>query len=414
MSSQDESLRRRLQRLKARAEQRTSPQAAKKRRTPRGLPPGQEIETGAGPAYMIEQRYEPEHQHGRQPLSRLLGFAPSLAAEVAGSAALSETPLDSLAFLDTETTGLAGGAGTLVFLVGIGRFDGQAFVLQQYFLRDLQEESAMLIALSEAISSANGFVTFNGRSFDIPLLEMRYVMALRRRWALSKWPHLDLLYPARRLWRRELPDCRLGTIERRVLQIERTESDVPGEQIPGMYLDYLQTGDATDIERILYHNTIDVLSLVGLASQILRRYQEVDPGSLSGSEALAVARWHASAGRSRRAQAAYDAAMRLADDQKIQVDALRLMGAHAKRDRDFEVALQAWKSWHALAPEDPRPCIELAKFYEWRSADLDEAQSWAQRGLMALSHWPEDWRRDERWKQLEHRLRRLKRKLNGA
>lgn len=414
MSTRDESLRRRLQRLKGRAEQRRSPLRSGEPRPARGLPRGVEVETGTGTAFFIEQRFELEHRHGRHPIARLLEFEPALAAEVAGHPDLSQTPLDRLAFLDTETTGLAGGAGTLVFLVGIGRFEERAFVLQQYFLRDPQEESAMLTALSETISRTSGFVTFNGRSFDIPLLEMRYVMALRRRWALTTWPHLDLLHPSRRLWRRVLPDCRLGTIEQRVLQITRSDDDVPGEQIPGMYLDYLRTGDATDIERILYHNTVDVLSLVGLTSQILRRYQEADPAQLSGAEALAVARWHASAGRPGRARAAYDAATRQADDLEIQIDALRLMGVQAKREREFELARRAWEAWHALAPDDPRPCIEMAKFYEWQAKEIEPAQDWAQRALVALSHWPEDWRRDERWNKIEHRLRRLTRKAKRA
>lgn len=412
MSSQEESLHRRLRRLKERAQQRKSPLRRKARGSPRKLPPGTEIKTESGKAFVVERRYALDHQLGRHPLSRLLQFQPSLAAEVAGSSELAKTTFDRLAFLDTETTGLAGGAGTLVFLVGIGRFEDQAFVLQQYFLRDPQEESAMLTALSGVLSALKGFVTFNGRSFDVPLLETRYVMALRRRWPLTSWPHLDLLHPSRRLWQRELPDCRLGTIEQRVLQIERSEADVPGEQIPGMYLDYLRTGDATDIERILYHNAIDVLSMVGLTSQILERYQEADPDQLSGGEALAVGRWHSSAGRSRRALEAYDSASRQAGDRETQIDALRHLGTDAKRDQDFELARRAWEAWHALAQDDPRPCIELAKFYEWRAKEITEAQSWAQQALLALTHWPEDWRRARRWEQVEHRLRRLERKAS--
>lgn len=413
MSSDNESLRRRLQRLKSRASQRESPLRPQAARPARALPPGREVETELGAAYIIEQRFGIDHRHGQERLSRLLGFDGRLAAEVAGSDKLAEANLGRLAFVDTETTGLAGGAGTLVFLVGLGRFEDDAFVLQQYFLRDPQEESAMLTALSEPVASASGFVTFNGRAFDIPLLEMRYVMALRRRWSLTSFPHLDLLFPSRRLWRRELPDCRLGTIEKHVLQVRRSESDVPGEQIPGMYLDYLRTGDAGGIERILYHNTVDVLSLVGLAALVLNRYQEADPDRLSGGEALAVARWHSSAGRSQRARAAFRAATRRSDDRQLKADALRLQGAQAKREKDYTAAVPVWEAWHSLADDDPRPCVELAKYYEWHARDLEQAQEWAQRALVTLSHWPDNWRREAEWERVEHRLRRLKRKLES-
>jgi uncharacterized protein YprB with RNaseH-like and TPR domain len=265
MMTDSDALRRRLGRLGG--GKKPKPQSAK---PAQGLPPGEDLPTEFGQAFRLEQAYELDHQHGKTSLDELLNFSPQLAAEVARDPGLESVDLEGLLFLDTETTGLAGGAGTLVFLVGIGAFIQGQFRLRQYFLREPAEEQAMLHALSDDLEAAAGFVTFNGRAFDLPLVEMRYQMGLRRRWALTRSPHLDLLFPSRRLWRNHLPDCTLGTIERQVLGVERGEQDVPGALIPGLYLDYLRSGDASEMNRVLYHNAVDVLSLVGLTARLLR------------------------------------------------------------------------------------------------------------------------------------------------
>ena len=381
------------------------------------LPEGDVVQTDRGEAYRVERTFDLDYEHGPHPLSALFRFQdqPGLAADVGRAPDLADTRLSELAFLDTETTGLVGGAGTLVFLVGVGRFIEDQFVLRQYFLRDPGEEPAMLEALREDLRAASGFVTFNGRSFDLPLLEMRYVMGLRDRWKLTSWPHLDLLHPARRLWRRELPNCRLSTLERRVLGVQRTEDDVPGAEIPGLYLDYLRTGESGPLQRVVYHNEVDVLSLVGLTTQVLGRHRPSDPGSLSGGEALAVARWHDVAGRTEPAEAAYQAALDGdASGDDVRIEALRRFATQLKRQERYEEAIQAWQEWHQLAEDDPRPCIELAKHYEWKARDLEQALEWAKRALVCLSHWPAGWRREERWEEIEHRLARLKRKLSES
>lgn len=410
-------LRRRLRRLgRHRTRQSTAVEVPPEKQTSGGveLPDGGVVETARGEAYRVERRFELDYEHGPQPLSALFHFQdqPGLAAEVARAPDLADTPLSHLAFLDTETTGLVGGAGTLVFLVGVGRFIEDRFVLRQYFLRDPGEEAAMLEALREDLQAASGFVTFNGRSFDLPLLEMRYVMGLRDRWKLTSWPHLDLLHPARRLWRRELPNCRLSTLERQVLGVRRSEEDVPGAEIPGLYLDYLRTGETGPLQRVVYHNEVDVLSLVGLTTQVLGRHGPSDPGSLSSAEALAIARWHDLAGRTAPAEAAYQAALEGdASGHDVRIEALRRFATQLKRQERYEEAVQAWQEWHQMAEDDPRPCIELAKYYEWKARDLEQALNWAKRALVCLSHWPAGWRREERWEEVEHRVARLKRKL---
>jgi len=377
------------------------------------VPLGDEVLVASGSAYRIESRYPIDYAHGPDRLAEILGFDPGLAAEVAGRAELASVPLDGLTFLDTETTGLAGGAGTLVFLVGVGRFDESGFRLRQYFLRNPAEEAAMLEALEEDLGATAGFVTFNGQAFDLPLLETRYLLGLRRRRSLSGLPHLDLLHPARRLWRRLLPDCSLATLEHHMLGVVRSEADVPGELIPGIYLDYLRTGETQGVSRVVYHNAVDVLSMVGLATQVLRRHQQRDLDLLTGPEALAVARWHQRAGRLDPAEMAFQTALTSGGESTLHAEALRRYTGQLRRQARWAEAVSGWVGWHALEPANPEPCLELAKYFEWRAHDLGEARRWAEAALVALTHWEPGWRRDEVWAAVENRLRRLTAKIGA-
>ena len=394
-------LRRRLQRLGRR---RT---AARSLDAPRRVEPlaGDEISTPLGTTFRTESFYPLDHAHGPRPLASMLSFDPLLAAEVARQPGLADAPLNRLAFLDTETTGLAGGAGTLVFLVGIGRFTEAGFRVRQYFLRDPAEEPSMLTALQEDLEDAAGFVTFNGRIFDLPLLEMRYGIGLRKRWSLSAWPHLDLLFPARRLWRRTMPDCSLGTLEAQLLGVHRSEADVPGALIPSLYLEYLRSGDMTSMARVVYHNAVDILTLVGLASTVLDRFQR-GGDTLTGVEALAVARWHAAWGRAERAEAIFREAIE-GGDGAVRAETLRAFTGLLRSQRRRGQALEALTTLSQLAPWDPEPCLEVAKHYEWEARDPAEAMRWADRARQAVEGWPEGWRRQEALAAIDHRMTRL-------
>jgi uncharacterized protein YprB with RNaseH-like and TPR domain len=373
---------------------------------------GQPVDTPSGPAYLIEQLYAQDFEHGSSTLGDLLHFEPAMAARVAQDPGMGELEARDLIFLDTETTGLAGGAGTLVFLVGLGQLTPDGFQLRQYFLRDPAQEQAMLLALQTSLEKGAAFVTFNGRTFDLPLLEMRYQIAVRRAPGLTAWPHLDLLYPSRRLWRRALTDCRLGTLEKEVLGVQRTEEDVPGALIPGMYLDYLRSGDGREMERVVYHNAIDILSLVALTREILIRHRVGVISDLSGSEALGIARWHQNQGHADPAEAAFRAAVETGDDG-LRLEALRHYSAYLKRlDRRGE-ARQYLRQWNTLDPSDPHPCIELAMYYEWHERDLALAKEWAEKALLCLSHWPPGWRTDQMWSEIQHRIERINRKIGA-
>jgi uncharacterized protein YprB with RNaseH-like and TPR domain len=402
-------LRRRLKKMgvRKRSKIKTEPKAPIEIKN---LPDGDEVETSFGAAYRIESHYENDHPHGRSKLSNVLSFPGSLAADITHQAAFIDVPLEDFAYLDTETTGLGGGAGTLIILVGIGSFVGDKFRLRQYFLRDPAEEAGMLDLLQSDLESASGFVTYNGAAFDLPLLESRYTIALRRRLSLLSSPHLDLLHVARRLWKRALPDCKLGTVEGEILGVERTDDDVPGAWIPGMYLDYLRSGNAAEMNKVIYHNTVDVLSLVGLAGHVFDRYSDHKLDDLSDSETLAIARWHQDSGRSDTAESAYLKATK-SKNKDLKVEALRRYTSHLKHKKRRQEAIDSWVKWHRISPEDPTPCIELAKYFEWDVGNNEQAQQWAQAALLCLTHWAADWRRDQLWAEIEHRIMRLKRKL---
>ena len=408
--STESDLRRRLRRLNRRTP--SAPPTVVPRQVAAGILDGEELTTPVGTAYRMQHSYPLDHQHGPGRLSDLLVYDSILASEVAHQPALAEARMDGLLFLDTETTGLAGGAGTLAFLVGVGAFTAEGFRLRQYFLRDPADEAAMLHALLEDLDHASGLVTFNGQAFDLPLLESRYIIGLRQRRGLLTAPHLDLLHPSRRLWSRALPDCSMGTIEQHVLHLRRSEDDIPGALIPALYLEYLRTGATAGIQRVIYHNTMDVLSLVGVATQVLGRHRQEDPTRLTASEALAVGRWHQRAGRIDPAEQALRTAAATSDGE-LRLETLRRLTEYLKRAGRAAEALAGWAEWHDRAPSDPSPCIELAKYYEWEAHDPPQALYWTNEALTALTHWPPDWRREEAWMGVTHRLERLKSKRSA-
>ena len=166
-----------------------------------------------------------------------------------------------MVFWDTETTGL-GGPGTFVFLVGLGYLEDDAFVVRQHFIRSQDEEHAMLQAVADSLPQWPTMTTFNGVSFDLPLLRTRmkaHDIAMDVRDVL----HCDLLYGARRLWQRRLPNCRLQTLEEHILDFKR-QGDVPSAEVPGMYFNYLENGDLSSLEGVFHHNVLDIISLAGL------------------------------------------------------------------------------------------------------------------------------------------------------
>ena len=361
-------------------------------------------ETSHGPVLLVRRRFDLTHRHGDQ----ALGQARQMAPEPLGLLARSDFPPPRggrLLYLDTETTGLAGGTGTYTFLVGVGFFDDDAFEVRQYFMRDLDDEPALLAALDVLFRGFDGFVTYNGGGFDLPLLETRFVLA-RRRWPAERF-HLDLLNPARRLWSERLADCRLGSIERHVLRFTR-DDDLPGAMIPSVYFDYLRRKRPDALPRVFEHNQRDILSLATLTGWVVAAVARAPVADLSPWELAGLGRlWEAI--DLERGLACYQMALEHGLENPGRE---RLLFRLARREKRLARWDQARAFWEAAIKDDqrfdPRPWEEIAKVHEHRKRDLAAARAVVEDALcQARLH-----RAPERvLSALEHRLERLTRRL---
>lgn len=369
---------------------------------------GRLVDTGAGRCFVVEETYPLTHIHGRFPLVAFLQEPVEGWGGLASAGPLPPISPTGLTFLDIETTGLSDGAGTYAFLVGLGRFEGESFRLRQVFLRSPAEERAFLETVAELIRPGEGLVTFNGRGFDLPILGGRYTLArMAIPWAGQA--HLDLLLPARRLWRDRLVHCRLIHLEERLLGVERTFLDIPSWRIPSVYHDYLRGASAEVLRPVFYHNSQDVLSLVALAVHLARFLSDPwgEGGARHGLEFYALGRLYESRGDFPAAIAAYRSALLLALPLRERERAWERLSLLLKREGRWGEALEVWQ---ALLERPGKPplyaCVELAKYCEHRSGDLVRAEAVVERAIAEYGERPG--RED-----LARRLQRLRQKRAG-
>jgi uncharacterized protein YprB with RNaseH-like and TPR domain len=325
--------------------------------------PGELVETPCGPCFVSETRYHVDHFHGVYPLSALAaGERPSTyLVHLAGDKRLAELDLRSSIFFDIETTGLGIGAGMYAFLVGFGTFEGDEFCLRQYFMRDHGEEDGLLYLLGQQMRRFEGLVSFNGRNFDLPVLQSRFICG-RQEMPLAQAPHLDLLYPARRLWRKRLTSCRLSSLEAGVLGVTR-ESDVPGWLIPELYFDYVRYGAVEPLRQVFLHNALDVLSLVVLAAKTNTLLREpLCPEVEHPADLYSLGLIYESCGQLGGAQQAFEGALHQPLPPSLQEEALRRLSALYKRTGQVE---QAARIWQLLREHDhPDAFLELSRYHE--------------------------------------------------
>jgi uncharacterized protein YprB with RNaseH-like and TPR domain len=219
----------------ARGAGRVKPQPRRRGPAIEDLLAGEVVPTDHGPFFLVRETYALDYRHGHHALADLLSHGAEHPARLARDERLAGVGFSRMAFVDTETTGLAGGTGTYAFLVGVGVFEEASFTIHQFFMRDFHEEPAQLQALGELLDGLEAVVSFNGKSFDLPLLETRFIMA-RQAPRLIDAPHLDLLPAARRLWKYRLDSCALSSLEAEILGVRRTGADVPGWLIPDLYV----------------------------------------------------------------------------------------------------------------------------------------------------------------------------------
>ena len=250
---------------------------------------GSEIHTPFGAHFETEQLYESHRRHGSFDLSALNELPEDL-LDAMSEGTIARSPCSRWAFLDTETTGLAGGSGTYAFLIGVGRITPEGFRLRQFFMRDLGEEASVLHALANHLAEFDTLITYNGKAYDQPLLETRFRM-VRARPPFSRMEHLDLLFGARRLWKLRFDSCRLVELENQILGMER-EGDLPGAMIPYVYFEYLRTKEAFRVAPILHHNALDILTLACLTAIVPWAFRSPETAPLAhGPEMVGLARW---------------------------------------------------------------------------------------------------------------------------
>jgi uncharacterized protein len=250
---------------------------------------GEEVSTEHGCHWELERMWARHRRHGSMDISTLQELPPDL-LDVLSKGEAPACPPARWAFLDTETTGLAGGTGTHAFLVGVGRITAAGFHLRQFFMRDYAEEASLLHRLAEYLAEFDVLVTYNGKTYDVPLLETRFLMA-RQRTPFSRLAHVDLLHGARRLWKLRYESCKLTWLENQVLGVER-EGDLPGEMIPLVYFDYLRNRQAEKLVPILHHNAIDILTLACLAAIVPWAFRSPQEAPLyHGAEMVGLGRW---------------------------------------------------------------------------------------------------------------------------
>ena len=361
--------------------------------------PGEEVVTPFGPCVERTSRFDGLARHGALQLSSARGACRKDLSVVGRLPAYTDVPPERRLYLDTETTSLSGGAGVLVFLVGVGRFEGDDFVVHQLFMRDPSEEDAMLDRLAMFIDEADALVSFCGKSFDAPRARDRFLFQNRPdvEAALRRLHHLDLHPTARRLFSHRLPDNRLRTYEEEELGFRRT-SDLPGAECPEAYFAY-QRGTGNRIDEIMEHNLHDILSLATLEARIAEAYATpCDARMALAAGILAVEGSDMERARCHLVRAAADLPP-LAEHLPMTA-CLRGAGL-LKRLEEFESARRLLEKVMVAWPADLRPVEALAILHDRSLRDVRGALSIVERGLV-VAHDPTDRAR------LLHRHRRLR------
>jgi uncharacterized protein YprB with RNaseH-like and TPR domain len=365
---------------------------------------GSLIENNLGTTLMIEHEY-PIQDLSLFPVSNIEP-ALNILRLWSNSKAISEIGSEQYIYLDIETTGLSGGSGTLAFLIGIGIVHDNTIHLKQLFLQDPIEEPAQLLELEKSIINHPTIVTYNGKSFDVPILNTRFHM---NGWKtpLQDLAHIDLLILTRRLWRERLPSRTLGNVEAQILNIHRDVDDIPGWMVPEIYFDYIRFGETKLLTNVLYHNAMDVVSLVTLMGQIIHHLIEpLSTNFYRSADLIPIAKLYEEIGLRDEAINLY----RFALDQELtptdHIETLTRLAFLYKRIDLISQAVPLWKQ--ATAYQHIPAYIELAKYYEHHLHYYHQAINWTREALITItSHVLNPYDSRQLQIKLEHRLYRL-------
>jgi len=366
--------------------------------------PGAEMENKHGRFFLVSDIVQGHHRHGYRNIREAFNFDLTAAAMLANNPHISEYSAADALFLDTETTGLAGGTGTMAFLIGLGWFEAGRFQVRQLLARDFSEEKAALCHLATVADGKKFLVTFNGKAFDINLLATRFIMN-RLECGLHQLPHLDLLHPSRRILGHRLTNSRLATLEAEILGFQR-EGDIPGWEIPQRYFDWLKRRDGRLLAAVFEHNRLDVISMAALTAhltEILDGYEmngQADDGDYLAAARLMLTR-HDQHGAVRILERFGEGA-----GMNISVLSKKDISLLYKRCGRRQEAANLWEEILATQPANYFALTELAKWLEHRVGDFFQAKELIEKGLRYGNSFSA-----EEKQSLLHRLERLQGKM---
>lgn len=334
-------------------------------------------------------------------------LAPDTLRLMAAMAAEQHLAPEDLLFLDTETTGLKGGAGTVAFLIGLGRFEGERFVVTQYLMRDYDEEPFVLAPVLEALAACKAVVTFNGASFDMPLLQTRLIMN-RMHHSYEPPPNMDLLHAARRVFKLRVRQCTLSRLEEEVFGQPRAD-DLPGSQVPERYFEYIRTRELALLDDILDHNAQDILSMARLL-YALARLHEQPLTAQDQRDLFSLGRVFERRGERERAGQCFRAC---SDHSVRDMAQLRLAGL-LRRDGRHDEAAGLYEEVRLAGRGGAKVYIELAKIYEHRFRAPARALAIVRQGMIYCLERLETGGSDSpEYRDLAHRANRLIAKTGG-
>lgn len=360
---------------------------------------GQVVANEFGGHFQTERLFPRHKQHGSADIGALADLPEDL-LEVLGGAEIPRVSPQRWAFLDTETTGLLGDSGTYAFLIGVGRITPEGFRIRQFFLREYMEERSVLAALAAHLEEFDVLVTYNGKSYDQPLLEMRYRTA-RQTPPFSRLGHVDVLHGARQLWKLRMESCRLVELEQQILGVYR-EGDLPGELIPYVYFEYLRSHEAQRLVPIFHHNAIDILTLACLTAIVPAAFRNRD--AKRGEDLAGIARWLLAADEHEQALELLKRAIEAGLPDRLLFRSLWDVALLEKKLKNPRAALQVFTDLAGCKNEHRVSALEeLAKHYEHEERNYSMALEFTNQALQH-SDSPGLRRRQER---LARRLKKI-------
>lgn len=358
------------------------------------------------------KNYEGEYLHGLYNINKIFDNLDQKIVSIIANTDLENVEKnikENLIFIDTETTGLMGGTGTVSFLIGVGYFKKDHFIIEQFVMRDYDEEPPLLSDLKELINKFDYMVSFNGKSFDLPLIKTRLILNKFNRPSFDL--HIDLLHSSRRIWS-FLDSCSLNSLENNILDFNRI-GDIPGHLIPELYFKFLKSKDLKLLAPVLEHNIYDILSLITLFTHLKEVYLN-NVENLNSYELFNLGKVKEKEKKYKVCINYFEKAVKNTEDNTIKYKSLKKLSWQYKRTNQYNKAVEIWEEMIEENKMGTFPFIELAKYFEHEKKNFKEAKKYTDQALSLLQE-----KRtiinnyEKKQKKLKHRQHRLDKKINS-